>query len=152
MGKWNGSNRHSKKWLTAQPDAGTLDELQNQLDAFVDEYNHRRPHRSLGRTTPATKYTLLPKATPGHTDIEGHHRIRHDIVGDTGTVTLRHGGTLHHIGIGRTHARTHIVMLIDNLDIRVVDPNTGELLRQLTLGPNRIYQPQDQEHEETPKP
>lgn len=141
-----------KKWLTAQPDAGTLDELQNQLDAFVDEYNHRRPHRSLGRTTPATKYTLLPKATPGHTDIEGHYRIRHDIVGDTGTVTLRHGGTLHHIGIGRTHARTHIIMLIDNLDIRVVDPNTGELLRQLTLDPNRIYQPQDQEHEKTPKP
>jgi transposase InsO family protein len=141
-----------KKWLTAQPDAATLQQLQHQLDAFVDEYNHRRPHRSLGRATPAAKYTMLPKATPGHTGIEGHYRIRHDIVGDTGTVTLRHAGTLHHIGIGRTHARTHIIMLIDILDIRIVDPATGELLRRLTLDPSRIYQPQTREHKKTPKP
>ncbi len=141
-----------KKWLGAQPEAATLVELQDQLDAFVDEYNHRRPHRSLGRITPATKYTMLPKATPGHTGIEGHYRIRHDIVGDTGTVTLRHAGTLHHIGIGRTHARTHIIMLINELDIRIVNPATGELLRRLTLAPNRDYQPQNQEHKKTPKP
>jgi transposase InsO family protein len=141
-----------KKWLTAQPEAATLNELQNQLDAFVDEYNHRRPHRSLRRATPAAKYTMLPKASPGESDIEGHYRIRHDIVGDTGTVTLRHGGTLHHIGIGRTHARTHIIMLIDDLDIRIVNPATGELIRQLTLDPTRNYQPQDQQHKKTPKP
>ena len=95
---------------------------------------------------------MHPKAGPGESDIEGHYRIRHDIVGDTGTVTLRHRGTLHHIGIGRTHARTHIIMLIDNLDIRIVNPDTGELLRRLTLDPNRIYQPQDKEHKKTPKP
>ncbi len=141
-----------KKWLTAQPEAATLHDLQDQLDAFVDEYNHRRPHRSLGRTTPATKYTMLPQATPGHTSIDSHYRIRHDIVGDTGTVTLRHKGTLHHIGIGRTHARTHIIMLINDLDIRIVNPDTGELLRRLTLDPTRNYQPQDQEHKKTPKP
>jgi transposase InsO family protein len=141
-----------KKWLTAQPEAATLQELQDQLDAFVDEYNHRRPHRSLNRMTPAAKYTMLPKAVPGESDIEGHYRIRHDIVGDTGTVTLRHGGTLHHIGIGRTHARTHIIMLINNLDIRIVNPATGELIRQLTLDPTHNYQPQDQQHKKTPEP
>ena len=95
---------------------------------------------------------MLPKAGPGESDIEGHYRIRHDIVGDTGTVTLRHRGTLHHIGIGRTHARIHIIMLIDNLDIRIVNPDTGELLRRLTLDPNRNYQPQDKEHKKTSKP
>ena len=141
-----------KKWLNAKPGAGTLRELQDQLDAFVDEYNNRRPHRSLNRMTPAAKYTLLPKATPSNSDLDSHYRIRHDIVGDTGTVTLRHAGTLHHIGIGRTHARTHIVMLIDNLDIRIVNPATGELLRHLTLDPNRNYQPQTQDHKKTPKP
>ena len=141
-----------KKWLTAQPEAGTLKELQDQLDAFVDEYNHRRPHRSLARTTPAAKYQMLPKATPDQSDIEGHYRIRHDIVGDTGTVTLRHAGTLHHIGIGRTHARTHIIMLIDDLNIRIVNPDTGELLRHLTLDPTHNYQPQDQNHKKTPEP
>ncbi len=141
-----------KKWLTAQPAATNLQELQDHLDAFVDEYNHRRPHRSLNRTTPATKYRMLPKATPTESDIDSHHRIRHDIVGDTGTVTLRHAGTLHHIGIGRTHARTHILMLIDNLDIRIINPTTGELLRHLTLDPTRNYQPQPKNQKETPKP
>jgi len=139
-----------KKWLTAKPEAATLQDLQNQLDAFVDEYNNRRPHRSLANQTPAAKYALLPKATPGQSDIDGHYRIRHDIVGDTGTVTLRHAGTLHHIGIGRTHARTHIIMLIDDLDIRIVNPATAELIRRLTLDPTRNYQPQD--HKKTPKP
>ena len=141
-----------KKWLTAQPEAVTIHQLQDQLDAFVDEYNHRRPHRSLKNMTPAAQYTLLPKAAPGESDIDNHYRIRHDIVGDTGTVTLRHAGTLHHIGIGRTHARTHIIMLIDDLDIRIVNPTTGELLRRLTLDPTRNYQPQDKEHKKTPKP
>lgn len=141
-----------KKWLTAQPPAGTLRELQTQLDAFVDEYNNRRPHRSLANKTPAAKYQVLPKATPGHTGIESHYRIRHDIVGDTGTVTLRHASTLHHIGIGRTHAGTHIIMLVDDLDIRIINPATGELLRHLTLDSNRNYQPQSQDHKKTPKP
>ncbi|MCL1601712.1 MAG: integrase core domain-containing protein [Actinomycetia bacterium] len=79
-----------KKWLTAQPEPETLEQLQDQLDAFVDEYNHRRPNRSLRRTTPTATYTLLPKASPGESDLKGHYRIRHDIVADTGTVTLRH--------------------------------------------------------------
>ena len=65
-------------------------------------------------------------------------------------VTLRHAGKLHHIGIGRTHARTHITMLIKELEIHIIDTNTGEILRHLTLNPNNNYQPQ--QHNETPKP
>jgi len=141
-----------KKWLSAQPAAGTLKELQDQLNEFIDEYNHRRPHRSLANKTPAATYQMLPKAAPEQSDIDNHYRIRHDIVGDTGTVTLRHAGTLHHIGIGRTYARTHIIMLIDDLDIRIINPTTGELLRHLTLDPNRNYQPQTQDHNKTPEP
>ena len=139
-----------KKWLTAQPPARTLDELQQQLDRFTDEYNQHRPHTALGRKTPASRYQALPKAAPGQSTIEDHYRVRHDIVGDTGTVTLRHAGKLHHIGIGRTHARTHITMLIKELEIHIIDTNTGEILRHLTLNPNNNYQPQ--QHNETPKP
>ena len=54
---------------------------------------------------------------------------------------MRHGGRLYHIGIGRTHARTHVIMLVQDLHIRIVDAATGELLRQLTLDPARNYQP-----------
>lgn len=48
----------------------------------------------------------------------------------------------HHIGIGRTHARTHVLMLVDDLHIRVVNAVTGELLRELILNPTCDYQPQ----------
>ena len=48
---------------------------------------------------------------------------------------------MHHIGIGRTHAHTPVIMLINDLDIRVINSDTGELLRHLTLNPNRGYQP-----------
>jgi len=56
-----------KKWLRAQPtQPRTIAELQTLLDTFVEEYNHRRPHRSLPhRATPATVYRSLPKALPG---------------------------------------------------------------------------------------
>ena len=59
----------------------------------------------------------------------------------SGKVTLRVAGRLLHVGVGRTHARTPVVLLIQDLDIRVVDATTGELLRALTLDLSRNYQP-----------
>lgn len=56
-------------------------------------------------------------------------------------VTLRHHGKLHHIGVGRTHARTHVILLVQDLQIRIINATTGELLRDLVLDPNRDYQP-----------
>ena len=133
-----------KKWLRAQPvQPATIAELQALLDAFVDEYNHRRPHRSLPhRATPAARYNTLPKAVPGESrDPDTHDRIRHDRVDKAGSVTLRHNGRLHHIGIGRTHDGTCVILLVQDLHIRVVNAITGELLRDLILNPNIDYQP-----------
>jgi hypothetical protein len=48
---------------------------------------------------------------------------------------------MHHISIGRTHTAKTVLMLIDDLDIRVIDTATGELLRHLPLDPTRGYQP-----------
>jgi transposase InsO family protein len=133
-----------KNWLRAQPDQpATIDQLQALLHAFVELYNTRRPHRSLPhRATPAAIYTTLPKALPtGSRDPDTHDRIRHDRIDDSGVVTLRVAGRLHHIGVGRTHARTHVLLLIHDLDIRVVNTVTGELPRELVLDPRRDYQP-----------
>jgi hypothetical protein len=93
------------------------------------------------RATPATAYAARPKASPGDRAADTHDRVRRDIIGSTGTVTLRTGGRLYHIGAGRTYAGTHIIMLVQDLHIRVIDAATGELLRQLTLDPARNYQP-----------
>jgi Integrase core domain len=132
-----------KKWLVAQPDQpATLAALQTLIDAFLAAYNHHRPHRSLPhRATPATAYAARPKATPGDRSADTHNRVRTDRIDQTGCVTLRVNGRLHHIGIGRTHTGTHVLLLVQDLDIRVIDAATGELLRELTLDPTRDYQP-----------
>ena len=132
-----------KKWLKAQTPPGTVDQLQRLLDDFTDEYNHRRPHRSLNRKTPAAAYNRLPKTGPAQHGAGTHWRTRNDHVDKTGTVTLRHNGRLHHIGIGRAHKGTPITLLIADLDIRIVNTQTGELLRHLTLNPDTDYQPQN---------
>src|SRR4051794_20208733 len=116
QGKVERFQQTMKKWLRAQPDQPTtIDDLQALLDAFVEEYNDHRPHRSLEhRATPATIYTSRPKATPntGDRDDDIHDRVREDKVDKSGKVTLRHQGRLYSIGVGRTHARTRIILLV----------------------------------------
>jgi Integrase core domain len=136
-----------KKWLAAQPPAARLPDLQAQLGTFTAYYNHQRPHRALPhRCTPAAAYAARPKAVPGDRAADTHNRVRTDIIGKTGTVTLRHAGRLYHIGAGRTHAGTHILLIVQDLRIRIVDAATGELLRDLTLDPARNYQPTGRPH------
>jgi transposase InsO family protein len=130
-----------RRWLDQQPTSSTLDQLQALLDTFRPTYNDMRPHRALPqRATPATIYNARPKASPTGRD-DPHVRVRRDQIDTTGVVTLRVDGRLHHIGIGRTHARTHVILLVNDLHIRVVDAATGELLRDLTIDTNRDYQP-----------
>jgi transposase InsO family protein len=132
-----------KNWLRAQPaQPATVAQLQALLDTFASIYNKRRPHRSLPhQATPATAYAARPKAAPGDRSSDAHDRVRTDRVDADGKLTLRVNGRLHHIGIGRTHARTPVLMLIQDLHIRVINAATGELLRELTLNPARDYQP-----------
>lgn len=154
-GKTERFQQTMKKWLRAQPDQpSTITELQTLLDLFADAYNHHRPHRSLPhRATPATLYNSMPKALPDPTtDPQTHERIRHDRIDTSGSVTLRHAGRLHHIGLGRTHAGTCVILLVQDLAIRVVNAATGELLRELTLDPSRDYQPTGKPKGPTPRP
>jgi transposase InsO family protein len=143
QGKAERFQQTMKNWLAAQhPQPATITGLQALLDTFTSYYNTQRPHRSLPqRATPATAYTTRPKATPRGRATDTHNRVRRDIIGPTGTITLRHGGHLYHIGIGRTHARTHVLLLAQDLHIRIINAATGELLRDLTLDPARNYQP-----------
>ena len=130
-----------KRWLTRQPRATTLPELQTQIDAFLDIYNHRRPHRSLThRATPATVYQARLKAAPG-TRVDTHDRVRTDRVDQAGSVTLRVNGRQHHVGVGRIHYRTRVLILVQDLNIRIINAATGEILRELILDPTRDYQP-----------
>ena len=130
-----------KKWLTHQPHAATLADLQDQLGAFVEAYNHRRPHRALAHhATPATAYTARPKADPANRT-DSHNRVRRDRIDQAGAITLRLAGRLHHIGVGRTYTGTRVLVLVQDLNIRIIHAATGELLRELTLDTTKDYQP-----------
>jgi transposase InsO family protein len=132
-----------KRWLAKQPTAATVVQLQAQLDRFADYYNTQRPHRALGRRTPATAYAARPKATPSPPGVAvgGHYRIRRDKVDHSGVITLRYNSRLHHIGLGRRHTGVRVLVLVADLAVRVLTED-GQLLRALTLDPSRDYQPQ----------
>ena len=131
-----------KKYLRQQPPPNTLAELQDLIDEFVTEYNQHRPHRSLGLHTPEQAYNGLAKAQPDPTLLNTESRVRYDKVDTTGSISFRHAGKMHHRGIGRHYKNTRVIMLVDGLEIRVVDQQTGELLRELTLDTTKNYQPQ----------
>jgi transposase InsO family protein len=130
-----------KKFLTKQPAATSLAELQAHLDRFVAYYNTQRPHRALARRTPQEVFDTKIKAHPSAAPPNTHFRVRHDKVDKTGSITIRYNSRLHHIGMGRRFNGQPVVLLIADRDIRIISPH-GELLRRLSLDPERDYQPQ----------
>jgi hypothetical protein len=45
-----------------------------------------------------------------------------------------------HAGVGRAHAGTRVLVLVKDLDVRVITKDR-ELLRHLTIDPTKDYQP-----------
>jgi len=131
-----------KKHLSAQPAADSPPALQVQVDRFIAYYNEVRPHRALGRKTPAEAFSARIKAKPERNGeaLARHYRVRHDRIDSSGTVTLRYRSRLYHVGLGRVHKGQRVLLLVADRDVRVLTAE-GELLRQLTLEPSRDYQP-----------
>ena len=48
---------------------------------------------------------------------------------------------MHHIGLGAAHHGTRAIVLVHDLEVRVVHATTGELIRKLTIDPTKDYQP-----------
>jgi hypothetical protein len=94
----------------------------------------------VGRRTPAKAYAARPKAVPSGPVIAAHHRLRTDKIDSGGTVTVRHNSRLYHIGVGAQLRGTPVLLLINDLHIRITHQHTGELIRELTLDPDRDYQ------------
>ncbi|MDE3064671.1 MAG: IS481 family transposase [Acidobacteriota bacterium] len=139
-GKVERYHQTMKKFLRKQPPATSLAELQTQLDWFTDFYNDVRGHRSLARRTPRSAYEARVKARPGDVkDATAHFRVRHDKVDTNGTVTLRYGSRLVHLGMGRCNAGQVVTMLVADRDVRVLNPE-GVLMRRFTIDPKRNYQ------------
>jgi transposase InsO family protein len=130
-----------KKRLAALPPARSITELQTQLDEFTTYYNTIRPHRAIDRRTPQHAFNARPKAFPTGYRIPPHYRVRHDRIDAAGVITIRYNSRLHHIGLSKHRTGTNVTVLIDDRNIRVLDRNTGTLIRKLVLDPTRDYQP-----------
>ena len=140
-GKVERFHETEKKFLARQPPARTVAQLQRHIDRFVTIYNETRPHRSLNRKTPKEVFDLKVKAHPGQADPDTHCRIRNDRVDWCGKLTLRFEGKLRHIGMGAPFKGLPVVMFVAGADVRVLSKG-GDLLRTLTLDPERDYHPQ----------
>jgi hypothetical protein len=95
------------------------------------------PSQSHSRHRPRPRHPRPRPARPHRHRRQGHLRVN---------------GRLHHIGIGRTHARTPVRLLVHDLQVRVVNAATGELLRELIIDPARDYQPIHPRQAETTSP
>ena len=138
QGKIERFHQTLKRWLTQQPPAHSLTQLQSQLDRFRHHYNEHRPHRSNDRTTPGHTYRANIKALPAPPR-EGHFRLRYDHVNDNGKISLRRAGRMHHLGVGVEHRRKRVLALIDQTTVTVIHLDTGEIIATNTINPTRDY-------------
>jgi transposase InsO family protein len=142
-GKVERFHQTMKAYLAKQPRARSIRMLQTQVDRFVTYYNEVRPHRATDRRPPRVAFDDRDKARPsGPRIVVGAGvRVRRDRIDKHGRLTLRHRTKLHHIGMGAAHRRKRVIMLVHDLDVRVISEDS-ELLRHFTLDPSRDYQPQ----------
>ncbi|WP_354502286.1 IS481 family transposase [Mycetocola sp. 2940] len=140
QGKIERFHQTLKQWLRRQPAPTTIAQLNSQLATFQHIYNDERPHRALHRRTPAEAYQALPKAEPQLRSGNEHWRVRYDNVDSGGTITVRYAGKLRHLGIGRAHTNTPVILLMNGPETIVTTRTTGEILAEHTINPDKNYQ------------
>jgi transposase InsO family protein len=122
--------------LRAAPPPATIEELQAHLDWFRHRYNHERPHRSLGRRTPAEVWATTPKSGPASRALDTPTEVHYSTVGRNGVVSA---GRRYAIHLGVDHAHQPATVIVTGLACHVfIDTR---LVRQLTLDPTRRHQP-----------
>jgi transposase InsO family protein len=124
-----------KRWLRRQNPPHTIDELQAQLDIFRFIYNHQRNHRSLDRQFPADVWSQAPKNGPADQPIGQPTHIYQQTV---------HGGILqlgrrYRVSVGATYNGQRPLAIITGTACHVF--LDGQLIRFLTINPNRKHQP-----------
>ena len=135
QGKVERFHQTLQKWLKARPPAVALDQLQTQLDAFCEIYNNERPHRAIGRRTPAGVYAQTPKTGPVDRPIGTPTNI-HRVTVHNGVC---HINKTYSISIGAAHSSQQATIIITGLSCHIFI--AGRLIRHLQLDPTRRYQP-----------
>lgn len=133
-GKLERSHRSTKTWLATQARPHNLAELQDHLDAWLEHYNHHRPHRAADGATPAERFAATEPAAPAG-PIAGPRRASMHLVSAAGHFDWSGFS----IGVGQAHAGQQVLVTANDLDLSVWGRNG--LIRHLTIDPTRRYQP-----------
>lgn len=123
-----------QKWLRRQPRAASLDELQDQLDAYRERYNHQRRKKHLGGLTPGQRYALGPPDGPGHQPAPWPVNLTTAKVSASGCI----GIDKHLFSVGRRHAGQHVTLIRQHRQVTVFAGN--HLIAEVTLSGQRGYQ------------
>jgi hypothetical protein len=125
-----------KKWLSKQPAATDIAELQAQLDRFIDHYNHHRPHRALRGATPASVWAASPPAVPASHPITDTTTIaRNVIVSPNGHLRIDN----YQVNVGVEYAGLTVTAIIAGIDCVIFWDH--RLVRALRIDPTRFNQP-----------
>lgn len=135
-GKNERGHRTARQWLAHQPLAGTLPELQLQLDAFRQAYNHDRPHQGIDGETPADRRLAGVRRAPAQRDpiVESVTTVQECTTNGRGTIGVH--GTRIALGL-EYHGK---IVSVFNTDGHVLIFYRHHLVRELTLDKTRFYQ------------
>jgi transposase InsO family protein len=125
-----------KKWLDARPKPGTVEELQELLNVFVDIYNNERPHRGIGRRTPMSVFTTDPKTAPDAFSILDETLVHHNTVDKAGRVEIP-GPAAITVGNRYTSKTATTIRTGNNAHVFI----DNQLVRKLVIDPTKRSQP-----------
>jgi transposase InsO family protein len=150
QGKNERIHQSTQRWLRAQPRAGSIAQLQAQIEQFDDYYNHHRPHQSLRMRTPAQALAdgpvaIAPIPPPRPLDPPGRRdRTRAQAptgvlvqprrVDAKGKIRVRTVAIL----LGCEYAHTSVTVLHDEHHVEVFDA-AGTHIRSQHLEPGKRY-------------
>ncbi|AWV47038.1 hypothetical protein JK2ML_0023 [Mycobacterium leprae Kyoto-2] len=70
-----------------------------------------------------------------------HFRIQHDTVNQFSKRTLCHGSLLHHLGIGRTHTHTPVLMPVTTNIVTIISKTGHHLIASQCINFDHNYWP-----------
>lgn len=125
-----------KKWLRAQDQPATIEELNELLQQFRAFYNHHRPHRALRGDTPAEAFQATEKARPAERPFPQPVFVTRNIV-NPGSGGLVVGP--YNVNVGRRWSGHACDAIRDGNHIVIFSGTT--IVRELTANPHLRYQP-----------
>jgi transposase InsO family protein len=125
-----------KRWLVRRPPPSTIAALQTLADQFDTLYNNERPHSALDGATPDEVWATRDRCPEPTAPADPSTRINEVTVSSRGAVAVGHR---YEIQVGREWQGVTVTVIATGDHVRIIYKR--QLVRDLTINPNRRYQP-----------